>query len=392
MHLNDRLTEWFPLLPRPRPAARALTERVDEVARLSHAAAHGPDDERLVTAAEALNKAALILSDCGLADRAHQLCWRQFGLFYDHRPLASKAAKLALQPVVNVGRLHIRSGLADRAHQLFTDAFHAVRTSTPTVIDGHDVDLSELIDDNAAARRELVQFLWTVLLADGTRALTRAGRWAEALAQLEQHKGIGIRMLDGRQVAIITRILAGAYDEANDLLDASITPELWERAVAAYLTTLCLTHAGHYPRSAAATMVDRYIDLVQEGTPPVFACRLGLSVLDLAEATSQAIIAREITRQAITSADAYAAHDVLTHPTCVHDITAADRETLTGVIADAGLHRTAETPNSVLDQLMDTVASVEVDLEHELVRLAEAVNATPAEKPPSTSQLRVGSR
>lgn len=34
------------------------------------------------------------------------------------------------------------------------------------------------------------KFLWTILLADGTRALTEAGRWGDALRHLEQYPEI----------------------------------------------------------------------------------------------------------------------------------------------------------------------------------------------------------
>ncbi|GAB3288962.1 hypothetical protein [Parasphingorhabdus pacifica] len=366
-HLRRRLTEWFPLLPRPRPTCRALPLRVEEVAQLAHAAAHGPDEQRLVSAAEAHNKAALLLSDCGLADRAHQLCWRQFDLFHAHAPLGPKTAKLALQPLVNFGRLHIRNGQGTRAHQLFTNAYQALRTKTATRTDNRNIDLNELVDGQDG-RRELLRFLWTVLLSDGTRALTRAGRWDEALEHIKNHKGIGERMLDGRQVAIITRIVSGDYDQALDLLEHSSTPELWEQAVAACLSTLCLTIAGRNMRPSGTTMVDRYLELTKQPTPPVFQCRLGLCALDL---TDHAPIVTEITRHAITSADAYAAHDVLAHPACAQGISEADRQALANILSTAGLHHGTETPTGLLNELMDAVAISEANLTHELTQRTE---------------------
>jgi hypothetical protein len=50
-----------------------------------------------LSAAEALNKAALIASDCGLVDLAQQLCWRQFDIFQAATPLTARTAKPALQ-------------------------------------------------------------------------------------------------------------------------------------------------------------------------------------------------------------------------------------------------------------------------------------------------------
>lgn len=216
-HLQRRLPDWFPLLPRPRPTCRAVHDRVDEVRDLSQNTIQGRCGEPLASAAEAHNKAALLLSDCGLSDRAHELCWRQFDIFHSHAPLTPKAAKLALQPVVNLGRLHIRDHRADHAHQLLTHAYQALRTNTPSLIDGREYDLNELIDGRTESRQELVRFLWAVLLADGTRALTRAGRWGEARAHLDRHNGIGERMLDGRQVAILTHISADNHEDALNL-------------------------------------------------------------------------------------------------------------------------------------------------------------------------------
>lgn len=369
-HLRGRITEWFPLLPRPRPTCRALPLRVSEVSQLATTAAHGPDEERLVAAAEAHNKAALILSDCGLPDRAHQLCWRQFEIFHAHAPLTPTAAKLALQPLANVGRLHIRNGQGARAHQLFTNAYQALRTKAATRIDDRDVDLNELID-HTATRQKLVQFLWTVLLADGTRALTQAGRWEEALDHIERHKGVGSRILDGRQVAILTRIFSGDYDDALDLLKHSSTPELWEQAIAAYLTTLCLSIADRNPKVTAKGMVNHYLELTKQPTPPIFRCRLGLCMLGLTDHVPHAPIAAEITRQTIASADAYAAQDVLAHPSCMQGMSEYDRQALTHIMSIAGLHHAEKTPASILSELMDAVTLCETSLARELMHRAQ---------------------
>ncbi|NYH77183.1 hypothetical protein FHR84_000497 [Actinopolyspora biskrensis] len=380
-HLHERLASWFPLLPRPRPACRALTERVDEINHLAHTAAHGPPEQRITTAAEACNKAALILSDCGLPDRAHQLCRRQFDLFHAHRPLAPTTAKLALQPLVNLGRLHIRNGHGNRAHQLLTHVYQALRTRTATTIDGRNIDLTDLTDDHRAARGDLVRFLWTVLLADGTRALTRAGRWNDALEHLERHKGIGDRMLDGRQVAVLTRIVNDDHEHALDLLAHSSTPETWEQAVASYLTTLCLTTAERDTQPADTDMVERYLALPHQSTPPVFRCRLGLCVLDL---TNHTPITTDIIRQAITAADAYAAHDVLTHPACAQNMSDTDQRALTHIITTAGLHHGEEAPAEPLTELTDAIARSETSLAHALTR-QQSTHDQPRRNYPSTT-------
>ena len=73
----------------------------------------------------------------------------------------------------------------------------AVTSRTDTVIDGLPVPAAARTkseDDH----QKLRIWLWTVLLADGARALTSAGRWHDAHTHLQQHRGIGRRMLDGR--------------------------------------------------------------------------------------------------------------------------------------------------------------------------------------------------
>ncbi|GAA1227224.1 hypothetical protein GCM10009676_06710 [Prauserella halophila] len=319
-------------------------------------ASHTKVSTELVAAAESLNKAALLLSDCGMADRARELCWRQFDLFRSHSPLAPRTAKLALQPLVNIGRLQIRTGDEHRAHELFTGLYQAMRGGAAIRIDDRVVDTANLLDDRER-RSELVRFLWTVLLADGTRALTRAGRWEHALAHIECHRGIGERLLNGRQVAIITGIVNGDHDHALELLDRSGTHEPWEQAIADCLATLCLTLAGRDTQLAEHRMLEHYLDLGT--TPPVFRCRLGLVVLDLLRHAPAAPIAANITQQAISAGDAYVARDVDTHRTCMVGTSAATRQQMSTIVTDGGLGHDPYLPAALLDTITDAAAASE---------------------------------
>jgi hypothetical protein len=195
--------QWFPLIPRPKPACPTLKVRIARVRELAHLADQRTD-ESLLRAAEAHNLTALIISDCGMPALARDLCRRQVEVFLIARPLDVATAKLVLQPLVNLGRLLIRDGEGTTAYQLLEALFGAVKSRTDTVIDGRKIRLADLIshDDD---HREVVQWMWSVLLADGTRALTRAGRWAEVLRHAKQHRGIGHQLLDGRQVAILAQ-------------------------------------------------------------------------------------------------------------------------------------------------------------------------------------------
>lgn len=305
--LRGRVAEWFPLLPRPRPPCRALPRRIDEIRELARSASEGANETRMSSDAEAHNKAALLLSDCGLANLAQQLCWRQFDIFHAATPLTAKTAIFALQPIVNLGRLLTRSGQSARAYQIFQNAYDAVGTQAATMIGGRHIDFSQLVN-NIEQRQETRRFLWTVLLADGTRALTRTGRWSEALKHIERHKGIGKRMLDGRQVAILARCTAGDCDGAIAMLDDSCTPDPWEEAVTACLRTLCLSVSDRPTDSSVAAMVNHYLQLDPTPGYPVFRTRLGLCVLDLAGGLGGSgvpEVAGRIAREAVTSSDAY---------------------------------------------------------------------------------------
>lgn len=363
--LPAKVTEWFPLVPRTRPACRALKQRVAEVCDLARLAADG--ETGLATATEAHNKAALIASDCGLPDLARQLCWRQFDIFQAATPLSTTAAKYALQPIVNLGRLLTRSGHGNRAYQVYRNAFQAVTTASIAMIDGRDIDFGPLVNQDHQ-RRELTRFLWTVLLADGTRALTRSGRWDEALRHLEQNKGIGQRMLDGRQVAILACYVAGNGEQALTLLDTSTTPEPWEQAVAAYLRALCLRATDQLTCTAITAMINHYRQLNLAPEHPVFRTRLGLCVLDLAgdphSAPAQQFT-EVIVREAVQAADAYVASDVLRDPVCRASLTATDRRKLSGTVESSGL-RSETMPADLHDGLLESARHSEAYLKHRL--------------------------
>ncbi|MGH3684565.1 MAG: hypothetical protein ACRDSM_05830 [Pseudonocardiaceae bacterium] len=353
--------EWFPLLPRTRPPGLALHLRVEEIRGLACSASQGPGEIWISSAAEVLNKAALIASDCGLVDLAQQLCWRQFGIFHAATPLTAKTAKLALQPIVNLGRLATRGGDGTRAYRIFENAYNAVRTQTVTEIDGRNIDFRHFVNQTEE-RQALRRFLWTILLADGTRALTQAGRWGDALRHIEQYKGIGKRMLDGRQVAILARCTTGDYHGALDMLDGSSTPDPWELAVATCLRTLCLRLGNQPAGTSAAAMIRAYLGLEPAREHLVFRTRLGLCVIGLVidahRAGTSQVIARVI-REAV--ADAYSASDVLSHELCRSHMAQADEEALADIVESSGLRR-GTMPANLLDDLMTSAKTSEAQL------------------------------
>src|SRR5512139_278341 len=98
----------FPLLGRPRPSCGPLGTRAAEVVALAAASArHGPDSVN--NAAHALNKAALIASDCGLPDLATTWCWRHIDCYWRLDTLTTLQAGYLLEPVLNLTRLQVRA-------------------------------------------------------------------------------------------------------------------------------------------------------------------------------------------------------------------------------------------------------------------------------------------
>jgi hypothetical protein len=315
--------------------------------------AHTEDNQALAAAVQ--NKAALIASDCGLHDLARTLCWQHFNTYLHHWPLDAPTARYALEPLVNIARLLIRTRDANGAHHLLDALFHAVSAHGDAVIDGRSVSFRHLTNTEED-HRTLCQWLWTVLLADGTRALTSAGRWQEALAHVQQHKGIGRRLLDGRQVAVLAHLHADDPDTALTTLSQSVTAEPWERAVAACLTALCIARTAQRPDEAVTTMIDHYLRLPPSPGVVLFQVRLGLTVTDIAGMTGQhheaERAAGRLVERALTSEDGYAAQEVLNNRSNRTNLTAAHRRVLSAVVRSAGLDRDA-IPQHLITELLN---------------------------------------
>ncbi|MCM3886835.1 hypothetical protein [Frankia sp. R82] len=313
--LLDILPRYFPLVPRPKPACGSLTERLD---RLHHKANLArSDDNPLVHAAEALNLAALIASDCAMPQLARDLCWRQIYRFttgpgpYDHT-----TATLALQPLINLARLHTRQGDGTTAYHLHEALLRAAHTRSDLRIDGHTIPLDALVtygEDHA----KIVQWLWTILLGSGLRALCQTGQWTDAYHQALQHRGIGCRLLDGRQIAILHHATTSQSAEATSILDHSDTPDQWEHAVTAHLQFITHVLTGDRTDDGAADMADAHLTVTSapEPVPGAFHLRLWLITTELLHITGQSSrVGIAMSDQLLDAAlrDAYLARDVVT--------------------------------------------------------------------------------
>ena len=223
-------------------------------------------------------------------------------------PCGENTAKLILQPLVNLARLRIRGGEADAGRQILQSLYDAARSSSgQPVIDGRAVSLPAL---TAPAREALTQWLWAVLLTDSLRALCKAGRWTDALRQAQQHDGIGQRLLDGRQVAVLAHASAGKQEEARKVLRETSASEPWEHVV--HLCLRALTGEGY--TESDTSMTSAYLAFSDPGHPWFTAC-LGLTVAELAApGDSRHAAMGKAASIATNSRDAYIAAEILTSP------------------------------------------------------------------------------
>jgi hypothetical protein len=133
----------------------------------------------LADGAHALNKAALLASDCGLPDLARDLCWQHIDLYRAAaRPLTVLQARHMLEPVLNLARLRLRSRHGEQALRLLTAMFQAVRSGTEL-----------LVDEHPAAGRPHRQPCRT----------PEAARMGMAAPTRGRHPGLGARLAMGRR-------------------------------------------------------------------------------------------------------------------------------------------------------------------------------------------------
>ncbi|GAA2513558.1 hypothetical protein [Streptomyces longisporus] len=301
----------FPLVARFRPACLPLPERVRSVTVLASRAVEQSDQG---LASTVFNQTALIASDLGLPDLARAMCHRHAEAYLNACPLPAMAAIRALEPLVNLARLQIRAGRTDEGRQRLLDLYEAVGAAAAVSFEG--ITVPPELTCTESDRREVRAWLWRVLLADGTRSLTATGRWGEALAHLEQHRGVGTRMLDGRQVAVIAALTAGQTGTAHELLASTKPGEPWEHAVTACLMTLCRRDAGQTIDDCFASLTNTFLNHEANAGMTVFDVRLGLTVLDAigsVEHPEVRLLVDDLCRRTTEARNGYAARELMAH-------------------------------------------------------------------------------
>ncbi|WP_406086354.1 hypothetical protein [Kitasatospora purpeofusca] len=306
MHPTGPIARRFPLVARIRPACLPLDARVGRLTELADTASRQNDPGQ---ASIVFNQAALLASDLALPDYARELCHRHAALHLTRGPLPAMSAIRGLEPVVNLARLHIRAGHHDRGHHLLLDLYRTLATATEAVLDG--ITVPARLTETDQQRVEVRAWLWRVVLADGTRALTATGRWSEALRHIEEHRGIGRRMLDGRQVAVLAAATTGDLPAALTLLDGTEPGDPWEDAVTAVLTALC--RPGDH--RAAEHAIGHCLAFEPEQGMVVFGTRLSLAALDAADPDAPAArrLLAQLTSRTGGVGDGYALRDLLAH-------------------------------------------------------------------------------
>jgi hypothetical protein len=358
---------WLPLVARPRPPGLPLEARIAELADLAARLPEGTCHQRVSRAAEVLNKAALITSDCGMPATARALCHRQHELFNRARPLPAWAAQLALQPILNIPRQMIREGQGHDAYTVLETLYHAARERATAVIDGQPIDLS-MVTSAPDDHKTVCTLIWAALLADGTRALAQAGRWKDAANHAAAHRGTGQRLLDGRQTAILALTQEGQLDRAATMVEESAIAQPWERAVQSLLRALCLRVAGTDASRHVTAMLADTLALVQDPdrSTVVMRIRTGIIVLHLA-GTAYDLRSLPLHEALVTTAanDAYAARDILAHPRMGESLAADQRSELRNLTLDSGL-RAGTIPERLNSRLMAAVTCAEAILGSEL--------------------------
>ena len=347
---DSALFRRFPLVARPRPIAGPLAARIDDLCALAERAAR--EDDRAAASA-VYNQAALLASDCGQPDLARRWCHEHAAAYLRAVPLDARAARHALEPLVNLARLQIRDRDGDAALRSFTDLFEAVSSRTDVVIDGQALPASRLTRSEDE-HREVRQWLWSVLVAEGTRALASAGRWSEAHEHLERHHGIGQRMLDGRQVAIIARLADGDTAFARSIVAETAPGEPWEDAVTACLAYLCDRSSQKHLTLA----IDGYLRLKPAKPFAVFQARLGMTLIDAAAGTADAPLLRLASTLVANCAawgDARVAQEILRHQGMAAGINHRQAVQLAGIVLNSGFGL-GELPILVEERLSKSLA------------------------------------
>ncbi|WP_129840405.1 hypothetical protein [Streptomyces sp. RFCAC02] len=345
----------IPLVRRPKAPALPLHERLTHLTELTVAPAGASHHDLVARASGVLNYAALIASDVGMPHLATDLCWRQHQVFAHAGRLTETIAVMSLMPLVNISRLLTRDGDGDAAYEVLQRLYRAAKGRGAVEIRGHTVDLAPLTGTDRD-HRKICEELWITLLIDGARALARTGRWTEAAEAMAAHRGVGHRLLDGRQITIMSLMERGLTQQAHAMIESATPAEPWENTVAALLRAHCRAADSPTPRAELDRVLREVLALNTAHDPAtaVFAARAGLAALELDHDHTAGIVLRDTVADSARH-DAYAAREVLQHSEAAH-LTDEQKQKLGTSITVAGLGAGSlpQTYLHILTQATDT--------------------------------------
>lgn len=283
----------IPLVRRPKAPALPLAERITHLTELTVEPAGASRHDLVARASGVLNYAALIASDVGMRDLAARLCWRQHQVFAEAGNLTGDIAVMSLMPLINISRLLTREGDGKGAYDVLRRLYRAAQQRGVAEIRDHEVDLSVLIGSEED-HRKVCQELWVSVLIDGARALARIGRWTQAAEAMTAHRGVGNRLLDGRQIMIMSLMERGLDQQARATIESTAPTEPWENAIAALLRVCCRPAAPPTPQQELDRALQEARALIVPPDPATaaFQARVGLAALDLARDRTSPCAAR----------------------------------------------------------------------------------------------------
>ena len=361
--IAHRAVSYFPLVCRPRLTCPDLETRIAEVQRYANSCEHQTEpDKRRHRACVVWNLAALIAADCGMPNLAVSLCERQFRIFHAAWPMTGRTVIASLQPLVNLARLAHRAGDPHGAYQTLHAMNHAVHHGGYALVHGTTISFDRFVATHAD-RQEAATWLRVIMLEDGTRLLATTGQWTRAAAHAAMYDDASERLRESRQTQIMGNLHNGHTGSALATLEAGVTTEPWELAVAACLRSYIDLRTNQLTPNGVAralAMVRQALQSPGQDTAH-FHFRLGLTAVDLATETcpgqAEALCA-ELIRAAGESEDAFAAREVLRHNTAREQMTPTERETLNTLVHRAGLGR-GSIPLPLLTDLLAAVESTE---------------------------------
>ncbi|TQE18564.1 hypothetical protein Sipo8835_37820 [Streptomyces ipomoeae] len=353
----------IPLVRRAKKPALPLDERITLLDRLAVEPAGASHRDLVARACGVLNYAALIASDVGMPGLAADLSWRQHRVFAEAGNLSGDIAVISLMPLINISRLLTREGDGEAAYDVLTQLYRAAQKRGTAEVRGHTVDLSMLIDTDAD-HRKICQELWVTVLVDGARALARIGRWTEAAEAMTAHRGVGNRLLDGRQIQIMSLMERGLDQQARDTIEATAPKEPWENTVAAFLRIHCRPAADPMPEAELDLALQGALALITSPDPEItaFQARVGLTALELVPDHTSPHAARLRDALAVVAGrDAYAAREVLDHHATRPHLTDEQRENLDVLLTTSGLGA-GNLPQAHMHALTEAVDKAEAAL------------------------------